>query len=133
MARPKKEINWEVVERMMEAGCTGVEIAGKFRITADQFYVRFQQEYNEYFSGYSGLACAAGEGEIRLMQYAKALNNKAPGNTPLLMFLGKVRLKQDDLPIGKMDAANQSVIDIQHRNMELEAENERLRNSIASI
>lgn len=133
MARPKKEINWETVERMMEAGCNGVEIGGKFRITADQFYVRFQEQYGERFSGYSRLASEAGIGELRLMQYAKALNNQAPGNMQMLAFLGKVRLKQDDTPIGKIDANNQSVIDIQHRNMELEHENERLRTGIAAL
>ncbi len=133
MGRPRKEINWEMVERYAQAGCSGIEIAASFGMQDDTFYRIFKEQYGESFQDYKGRANRHGEGELKLMQYAKALNNKAPGNIQMLMFLGKVRLKQDDAPIGKQDANNQSTIDIQHRNMELEAEIEQLRTDIAAL
>ncbi len=133
MGRPRKEINWEMVERYAHAGCNAREIAATCGVSLDTFYIKFKEEHEEDFHDFRVRMNNNGESELRLMQYAKALNNKAPGNIQMLMFLGKVRLKQDDAPIGKQDANNQSTIDIQHRNMELEAEIEQLRTDIAAL
>lgn len=91
MARPLKDINWDYVERMMEAGCNAKEISGKYRIDTDTFYTRFKKHFECGFQDYSAKASAGGEGEIRTMQYAKAIIDKNP---PMLTFLGRVRLGQ---------------------------------------
>jgi len=49
MARPNKKINWEIIEKMMEAGCNGLEIANFFRIDEDVFYLRFKKKYGKSF------------------------------------------------------------------------------------
>ena len=130
MARPPKEINWDVVERCVEAGCNGVEIAAKFRVNSDTFYRRFQQEYGIYFQGYQVHTQEAGAADLRRMIHAKALDNKAPGNASVLMFLASRRLGMKEPETVHMLAANQEQIDqshlimqLQHRIAELEAKN----------
>lgn len=128
MARPRREINWDVVEKLIECGCNGLEIAAKFKLDPDTFYRRFQDEYKVRFGDYAGPASECGKAEIRSMLYAKALNNKAPGNYSLLMFLAKCELGMKEPEVTSLLAANQQQIDqsheimrLQHRIAELEA------------
>jgi AraC-like DNA-binding protein len=128
MARPQKEINWEIVEKLIEYGSSGVEIAAKFRIQSDTFYRRFKEEYGCSFQDYRGEAQEAGLADLRAMIHAKALNNKAPGNSNLLIFLAKCRLGMHEPEVAHTLAANQNQIDqthtimqLQHRIAELEA------------
>lgn len=122
MARPQKEINWEVVEKLIECGCSGVEIAAKFRIQSDTFYIRFKKEYKCSFQDYRGETQEAGLADLRAMIHAKALNNKAPGNSNLLIFLAKCKLGMREPEAVQEDAPNQDVIDQAHRIMILEHE-----------
>jgi AraC-like DNA-binding protein len=120
MARPPKEINWEVVERLMECGCKASEIAGKFRINDDTFYRRFKEEYGGSFQDYKGKASEAGLAEIKAMIHAKALNNSAPGNSNLLIFLARCKLGMREPLVANDTAPNQSQIDQSHIIMKLE-------------
>jgi hypothetical protein len=128
MARPQKEINWEVVEKLIESGCSGVEIAGKFRIQSDTIYRRFKEEYGCSFQDYRVESQEAGLADLRAMIHTKALNNKAPGNSNLLIFLARCRLGMREPEATHTLAANQNQIDqthtimqLQHRIAELEA------------
>jgi hypothetical protein len=128
MARPLKEINWDVVEKLIESGCSGVEIAGKFRIQSDTFYRRFKEEYKTSFQDYRVESQEAGAADLKAMIHAKALNNKAPGNSNLLIFLARCRLGMKEPEVTHLLAANQPQIDqshtimqLQHRITELEA------------
>ena len=116
MARPKKEINWDVVEKRMEAGCSAKEIAGAHHIDLDTFYSRFKQEYGCSFSDYSDTFYEGGDGNIRYTQYMKALS----GNTHMLDLLGVERLGQGspkkDIP------KNDELLAYRHENMLLRAE-----------
>lgn len=96
MARPPKEINWDLVEKLIECNCSGVQIAAKFRIQDDTLYRRFKEKYGCSFQDYHPSSTKAGEADILLMQHMKALNNSAPGNTQMLIHLGKVRLGQKE-------------------------------------
>lgn len=127
MVRPKKEINWEVVEKLMEAKASANEISGKFRINHDTFYKRFKEEYGVSYQDYHSDAEGAGIADLKLMQHAKALNNDAPGNANLLIWLGKVRWGQKEPDITSITPANQIDIDKDHRIMQLEHENAQLR------
>jgi hypothetical protein len=117
MPRPKKEINWEIVEKRMEAGCSGVEIASCLRVDSDTFFRRFREKYGKRFADSSADFYSAGDANIKFTQYMKALS----GNNNMLMLLGKERLNQ-----GKEEEIKKSpfedVIAIRHENMLLKAE-----------
>lgn len=117
MARPKKEINWEIVEKRMEAGCNGMEIAATLRIDPNTFYRRFEGQYGKSFADSVGGFYSAGDANIKFTQYMKAL----AGNNNMLMLLGKERLNQ-----GKEEEIKKSpledIIELRHENMILKAE-----------
>lgn len=117
MARPQKEINWEIVEKRMEAGCNGIEIAAGLRINPDTFYMRFKQKYGKSFQDSSGYYYGAGDANLKFTQYMKAL----AGNTNMLTLLGRERLNQ-----GKEEEIKKSPYDdilaLRHENMILRAE-----------
>ena len=121
MARPKKEINWEIVEKRMEAGCNGIEIAATLRIQADTFYIRFKQKYGKSFQDYHDDFYSAGDANLKFTQYMKAL----AGNTNMLTLLGRERLNQ-----GKEQEKTspfEDLLDLKHENMILRAEIEKLK------
>lgn len=120
MARPKKEINWELVERRMEAGCSGVEIAAALRIQSDTFYTRFKEQYGKSFQDYHVDFYKAGDANIKFTQYMKAI----AGNIPMLTLLGRERLGQskDQEKISPFE----DLTILRHENMLLRAEIERI-------
>ena len=120
MARPLKEINWEVVEKLIEAGCKGTEIAAKFRIQSDTFYRRFKDEYGLSFQDYHGESHEAGLADLRAMLHAKALNNSAPGNSNILIFLARCRLGMKEPETTAGLATNQTMLDQTHLIMQLQ-------------
>lgn len=126
MVRPKKEINWDVVEKLMECQCSANEIAGKFRINHDTFYRRFKEEYGQSYQDYQSIIHSAGLADLRAMIHAKALNNKAPGNSNMLIFLAKTVLGMKESEIEIHKSPNQTDIDKDHLIM-------RLQNKIAQL
>lgn len=94
MVCPKKEIDWELVDRKLKAGCTGVEIASCLGIHPDTLYIRTQDEKGIGFSDYSQQKKAAGDSSIREAQFNKAIE----GDNTMLIWLGKNRLKQSESP-----------------------------------
>lgn len=120
MARPFKEINWDVVEKLIECGCPGTEIAAKFRIQAATFYRRFEEEYKVSFQNYKTDSHEAGLADLRAMIHAKAINNKAPGNSNLLIFLAKCKLGYKEPEESRNLAPNQEQLDQSHLIMNLQ-------------
>ncbi len=116
MARPEKEINWEIVEKRMEAGCSGVEIAATLRIQADTFYLRFKKKYGKSFQDYHGDFYSAGDANIKFTQYMKAL----AGNNNMLLLLGRERLNQSKEQ--ERISPLEDIIELRHENMLLKAE-----------
>jgi hypothetical protein len=96
--RPLKPIDWAVVEKMMQAGCTGKEIAGRFKMCPDTFYDRYLIEKGVGFSVDQGMEDSSGCGMLRARQFQSAMQ----GNTAMLKMLGEERLgqgkKASDLP-----------------------------------
>lgn len=121
MARPEKEINWELVEKRMEAGCNGIEIAATLRISDTIFYDRFKKKYGKSFQDYRGSFNSAGVSNIRFTQYMKALS----GNNNMLLLLGRERLGQ-----GKLEEIQKSpfedIHELRHENMILKAQLDKL-------
>ena len=52
MARPKKEIDFETVEKLCQIQCTGEEIAAVLGVDYDTLATRVKEEYNMKFSEY---------------------------------------------------------------------------------
>ena len=93
MGRPRRPIDWDVVEKKMIVGCTYREIVDEFDLTDQQFSTRFKEEFGDYYSVYSTKFHSIGKCRIRETQYDKALE----GNTQMLMLLGEQWLKQGKL------------------------------------
>lgn len=116
--RPQAEINWDKVKSLLEAGCSGREIAGNIGISAHTLYDRCMTDNNIEFSKFSQQFHAKGESRLLAHQYAKALGLTTEGDNTLLIWLGKVRLKQkENSPID--DKLTLTATDIENKNMEL--------------
>lgn len=88
--RPQSKIDWNEVDRYLEAGCTGSEIAGMLGIAPDTLYHRCGTDHNVNFSSYSQQKKAKGEALLRTKQFQLAMK----GDRTLLVWLGKNRLGQ---------------------------------------
>ena len=130
MARPEKEINWEYVHKLIEAGCNGVEIASKLRMQSDTFYGRFKKQYGKSFQDYHVDIAEGGKGDIKAMLHAKAMNNGAPGNITALIFLARCQLGMKEPEIAALTAPLQDKINLQHENMMLKHENQELKKAV---
>jgi hypothetical protein len=122
--RQQKPIDWNLVDELLEAGCHGTEIAPNFDLTYERFYERVVEKYNMSFTEYSQKIRQKGESCLRKVQYDEAIKNK---NTPLLIWLGKCRLKQRDSDDSNLIPINDNSIAKDHRIMALEAEIESLK------
>jgi hypothetical protein len=92
--RPEKPIDWDRVNELLEAGCTGTEIAPHFDIHYTNFYDRVEKKYGISFTDYASKMRQKGDSLLREKQYKKALK----GENALLIWLGKNRLGQKDQP-----------------------------------
>jgi hypothetical protein len=90
----EKEVDWELVDRKLRAGCTGVEIAACLGMHPDTLYLKTRAAHAVTFSVYSQQKRADGESNLREAQYNKAMQ----GDNTMLVWLGKNRLKQSDSP-----------------------------------
>ncbi len=94
--RPEKPIDWELVDKLLESGCIGTEIASHFSMHPNTFYDRVVKEYGITFTEYSTQMNQKGEAMLKLAQYEKAIGKTKKGDTTLLTYLGRVRLKQKE-------------------------------------
>lgn len=90
--RPEVTLDWKKIDYLIEAGCTGGEIAAQCGVHHDTIYRRVQQRYGESFTDYAARVRQKGDANIRVIQYQKALK----GDNNMLIWLGKNRLKQKD-------------------------------------
>lgn len=123
MARPPKEINWDTVELYIQAGCkSGAALARKFDMQSDTFYKKFREKYGCSFQDYYVPSQEVGDIDLMRMIHAKALNNSAPGNATLLMYLASRRLGMKEPETVHLLAANQDEINKDHLIMQLKNE-----------
>lgn len=92
MVRPEKQIDWDRVDKLLEAGCHGTEICAHFDLTADRFYDRVKEKYGMSFTEYSQEKRQKGDSILRETQFNKAID----GDNMMLIWLGKNRLGQRD-------------------------------------
>lgn len=121
MSRPLKQINWDIVEKRMEAGCNAREIALSIPCEINTFYDRFKNEYGKPFADYRDDFYNLGNDNIKFTQYMKALS----GNIQMLLLLGRVRLGQDK-EIDKIIPYNE-ILELRHDNMLLKAQLDKIK------
>ncbi|GLI51329.1 hypothetical protein TSYNTROOL_14150 [Tepidanaerobacter syntrophicus] len=100
MARPKKKIDMQEVEKLASEGCTVAEIAANFEVHQSTLYRRknFKEVYER------GLEkCKL---SVRRALYKKGVVN---GDTKALIFLAKNLLEMSDNP-QQQDTAQEQVI-----------------------
>lgn len=112
--RSKADIDFQVVDDMLEAGCTGEEVAARLGIHADTLYNRIKEQTNLGFSAYRQQKVALGDQILREKMYGKAKS----GDTTMLIFLGKVRLgmkEKVEVDIPAVQQLAQTVVNIAFR------------------
>jgi hypothetical protein len=88
--RPKKQLDWDVVDNLLKLGMPGTKIASYFALHHDTLYDRCLTEKGVSFTEYSAHKYAEGETPLLQKQYEKAV----AGDNQMLIHLGKCRLKQ---------------------------------------
>lgn len=108
MSRPEKPIDWARVDKLLMAGCEGVEIAPHFNMHVNTFYDRVAKHYGIGFTEYSCSKKKEGDSLLLEKQYDKAVE----GDNTMLIWLGKQRMNQSDK---SKDEINSSIT-IRHEN-----------------
>jgi hypothetical protein len=92
------EIDWNIVDGLLEANCTGDEIAGYFGLSYDSLYNRCREEKKSIFSDYSAPRKYRGRSKIRFKQYDIAVK----GDRQMLIWLGRNLLGQSENPTSEV-------------------------------
>ncbi len=121
MARPPKTINWELVEKRLEAGNSAVEIAFQHNIHLNTFYNKFKKHFGKNFADLRDNFVQCGRSNILFTQYMKAL----AGNTNMLTLLGREWCGQGKEEILK--SPFEDILDLKHENMILKDEIAKLK------
>jgi hypothetical protein len=87
------KINWDDVAYLLEAGASGVDIAGSLGIHENTLYNRCKDDLGVDFVAFKAKNRAKGDNELLKAQYEKAVKEK---DNTMLIFLGKARLNQSD-------------------------------------
>jgi hypothetical protein len=93
MVRPIKEIDWVVVDELLEAECTGVEIAARFDMHPETFYEKVREKTKMGFTAYAAQKKANGDSILRKVQYDTAVEDR---DRTMQIWLGKQRLGQKE-------------------------------------
>lgn len=101
--RPEKPIDWEFLDELLLAGCTGTECASHFDIHPQTFYTRVKEKYGVVFTVYAAEKKEKGISILRFAQYKKAIGlDDKPDNT-MLIWLGKQRMGQKENQVSVAD------------------------------
>lgn len=102
--RPEKPIDWDLVDKLLEAGCLGTEIAANFDMHPNTFYDKVLEERKLGFTEYSRQKKSKGESILRAVQFQSAIKDR---DRSMLIWLGKQRLNQrepDKASLSEQDA-----------------------------
>lgn len=95
---PNIPLDWDLIDKFLEADATGVEIAAYFGINEETLYLRCQKEKHIVFSAYKAQKRSKGDILLKAKQMSYAMTGKQ-GNLGMLIWLGKNRLGQKDDPV----------------------------------
>lgn len=112
--RPEIPLDWERIDQLLIADCSGPEIAAHFNVHYTTIYDRISDKYGMSFTQYSQEKKQKGDSLIREKQLEKALEK----DNTMLVWLGKNRLKQRDVPEEKVVAPKEEYLDIKAKYYE---------------
>ena len=92
MARPRKEIDYKLLDSLCQIQCTGEEIASIMGISYDRLNIHLKEEMGIGFKDYYKEKSASGRASLRRAQWKAA----AEGNVVMQIWLGKNYLEQSD-------------------------------------
>ena len=92
MARPRANIDWNKVDKYLQAQCDGVGIAGILGIDVQTLYRRCNEDNKVGFAEYSAKKKAEGVELLKAKQYQVAME----GDRTMLVWLGKQYAGQSD-------------------------------------
>ena len=90
--RSKADIDWNKVDKYLQAQCDGVGIAGLLGIHPNTLYRRCEEKYKMSFSEYSTQKKTEGKELLRARQFKTAMD----GDRTMQIWLGKQYLNQTD-------------------------------------
>jgi len=89
--RPKKVIDYELVDSLCEIQCTGEEIASVLNVDYDTLNRHMKNDFGKSFTEYFELKRKSGRASLRRKQWQMADNNPT-----MAIWLGKQYLNQTD-------------------------------------
>jgi len=92
--RKPREMTWDNIDKMLEAGCEGTEIAAFFGISDDTLYRACQADKGCGFAAYRAQKRSSGDTLLKETMFASAMK----GDRALQIFLAKNRLGMRDNP-----------------------------------
>lgn len=92
--RPRKEIDFDLLDDLIKIFCTGEECADILKVNYDTLNTRIKENFSMTFSEYFKIKNSQGKMSLRRRQFA--LTEKHPA---MAIFLGKNYLHQKDDPI----------------------------------
>ena len=93
--RPEKPIDWNLVDKLLEAQNTAAEIAGHFDIDPSTLFRKSVEKWGTNFENYARSRYSKGKSNIKLMQYKKAMD----GSIQMLIKLGEIYCEQNSKQI----------------------------------
>jgi AraC-like DNA-binding protein len=92
IGRPKKELDWKVLDSILQFGATLIDCAEMCEMSDDSIQRRIKDEYGCTFTEYRNRKMSRMRVKLLQKQYESAM----AGNTALLIWLGKQHLGQSD-------------------------------------
>jgi len=92
--RPRMKLDWDYIDSLLAAGCSGVQIAAHLGMHYETFYMTCAKDHDMTFTDYSRMKKAKGESMLKKAQFDLAMQK----DKTMLVWLGKQRLNQTDRP-----------------------------------
>jgi len=123
MAKARKEINWDILNQNLQAGCTQSKICSNFNISPDTLCRRTKEKYGMTYADYAESLRSEGMILLETVLFQKAVK----GSVQLLIWLSKVKLGYREPENVVLTAPLQDQIDKDHQIMQLKYEIAKLR------
>ena len=125
MGKFKKDIDWNLVELYVKAGCKQVDICKSFHIDDETLRSQVKRIYGVEWSTFSGALRSEGRMLIEGQQFQKAMK----GYWPALLWLGKINCGQKEPENMQMIPPHEDSLALRHENMILKSQIEKLLNA----
>jgi len=113
--RPKIVIPWDKVDKLLQAHCTGTQVAASLNINPETLYRACEREHKVGFVVYSGQKKESGVSLLKAIQFNTALK----GSIPMQIFLGKNYAGQKDKPEPDKTSNKGSIMDTMDKLMSM--------------